>query len=168
MTWARQAPRVKQWEGDTLPTPRVRPKLFELETPLERAQGIATIGERFERGMFEILRGPIPKENALQHLGYMALVRKLPCARCGIVGFSQFCHADEGKGGAIKTDCRRGWPGCGPHNGQPGCHWYVGTSGRMPKAERRAFEEQAGQSTRATIIAAGQWPKRLPLWKESQ
>lgn len=43
---------------------------------------------------------PIAKENALQHLGYMALVRQLPCARCGFFrkGFVQFCHADQGKG----------------------------------------------------------------------
>lgn len=108
----------------------------------------------------------IPKENALQHAGYEAAVRKLPCAMCGVVGFTQFCHSDEGKGTGIKTDCRRGWPGCGPHNGQPGCHWIVGTSGRLPREERRAFEARAAQQTRQAVIAMGAWPKRLPLWIE--
>jgi len=111
---------------------------------------------------------PLPKENALQHQGYMALVRQLPCARCGFFrkGFIQFCHADEGKGMAIKTDCRLGWPGCAPHDSRMGCHWYVGTSGEMPRASRRAFERSAGDSTRALIIASGKWPARLPRWQE--
>src|SRR4051812_19019750 len=69
-----------------------------------------------------------PKENAIQHEGYMRLVRLLPCANCGIEGYTQFCHADQGKGMALKTDCRRGWPGCGPRPGVPGCHYLIGTS----------------------------------------
>ncbi len=108
----------------------------------------------------------IPKQNALQHIGYMTAVRKLPCARCGIVGFTQFCHADEGKGMAIKTDCRLGWPGCGPHHGLPGCHWLIGTAGFVVKSDRRAFEREAGVRTRAAVIAAGAWPARLPRWPE--
>lgn len=108
----------------------------------------------------------VDKVNALQHQGYMALVRKLPCARCGVVGFSQFCHADFGKGTGIKTDCRRGWPGCGPRPGIPGCHFFVGTSGTLPQAERRAVELEYAIKTRALILAAGTWPKRLPLWAE--
>ena len=108
----------------------------------------------------------IQKENVLCSAAYEAAVRTLPCIRCGIVGFTQFCHADEGKGMGIKTDVRRGWPGCGPHDGEPGCHWIVGTSGILGKIVRRALEELYGMETRARIIAAGLWPKRLPLWTE--
>ena len=79
----------------------------------------------------------VPKERAIQHAGYMAAVRKLPCGMCETGGFTQFCHADEGKGMGIKTDCRLGWPGCGPHDGEPGCHWLIGTSGRLSRSERR-------------------------------
>jgi hypothetical protein len=116
---------------------------------------------------------PRPKEGALQHLGYMALVRGLPCARCGFDrrGYVQFCHADilgvGGKGLAMKSDCRLGWPGCGPHGGVMGCHWTVGTSGALLKAERHAFELRAGAATRAAILKAGLWPARLPLWTET-
>lgn len=111
---------------------------------------------------------PQPKVEVLQHLGYMALVRKLPCDRCGWYrkGFMQFCHADEGKGTGTKTDCRLGWPGCGPHDGLPGCHYLIGTQRILPKEERREFERQASARTRAKIIAAGTWPARLPLWSE--
>ena len=107
---------------------------------------------------------PVLKECALQHEGYMAAVRKLPCARCGVVGFTQFCHADEGKGMGIKTDCRLGWPGCGPHGDEPGCHWFVGTSGRMKREDRRAFEAQAGLEARREVAARGWWPAALPPW----
>lgn len=104
---------------------------------------------------------PIAKENALQHLGYMAAVRKIACRRCGTVAVRRvFCHADEGKGGAIKTDCRRGWAGC------DACHHYVGSTGKLGKAGRRAFEETAAASTRAEIINRGLWPARLPRWTD--
>jgi hypothetical protein len=110
---------------------------------------------------------PQPKEDAIQSEAYMAIVRKLPCMRCGIVGFTQFCHADEGKGMGIKTDCRRGWPGCGPHGDEPGCHWVVGTSGQLPREEKRETEDGYGRRTRGTVLALGLWPKSLPLWPEA-
>jgi hypothetical protein len=107
----------------------------------------------------------VDKENPLVSEAYRELVRAMPCAHCGRPPRSQFCHADMGKGAGLKTDDRRGWPGCGPHGDhQPGCHWLVGTSGRIPKAERRALEERYGAQTRAAILAAGKWPKNLPLW----
>lgn len=113
------------------------------------------------------MREPVEKENALQHEGYMAAVRQIACRRCGWFrkGFMQFCHSDQGKGQGIKTDCRRGWSGCGPHDGEPGCHWFVGTSGRMSKEGRREFEAFASASTRAEVVAKGQWPARLPRWE---
>lgn len=103
---------------------------------------------------------PIPKENALQHAGYMDLVRAMPCAHCGRAPRSQFCHTDETKGMGIKTDCRKGWPGCGD------CHHAIGTKRIYPKDERRALEARYAAQTRAAIVAAGLWPKSLPLWTE--
>ena len=110
----------------------------------------------------------VPKTAPLQHRGYMAMVRQMRCARCGWYqprGI-QFCHADEGKGAGIKSDCRLGWPGCGPHDGLNGCHYDIGTARVLPKEERREFERAAGARTRATIIAEGAWPKSLPPYKE--
>lgn len=112
----------------------------------------------------------VQKENVITSLVYQALVRTLPCARCGIVGFTQFCHSDEGKGLGIKTDDRRGWPGCGPHlDGDQmvnGCHWFVGTSGKLKQAERRALEARMSAVTRQQILMRGLWPKSLPFWEE--
>lgn len=103
----------------------------------------------------------IEKESALQHAGYMVLVRKLPCAHCGRAGPSQFCHSDEGKGMAIKSDCRLGWPGCGD------CHHAIGTKRIYQRDERRSLEDRYAAQTRAAILAAGLWPKTLPLWTKS-
>lgn len=99
----------------------------------------------------------VAKENLIQHQGYMAIVRKLPCAHCGIPGISQFCHSDEGKGTGIKSDCRHGWPGC------PACHVAVGTTRIYPREERRAIEAHMAANTRKKVQELGQWPKSLPL-----
>lgn len=112
--------------------------------------------------------GPaVTKEHPAVSEAYRDLVRAMRCAHCGYPPRSQFCHSDQGKGMGLKTDDRRGWPGCGPHDGEPGCHWLIGTSGRIPKAERRELEDRYAARARAAILAAGKWPKNLPLWKES-
>jgi hypothetical protein len=103
---------------------------------------------------------PIEKENALQHAAYMDLVRAMPCAHCGRAPRSQFCHTDETKGMGIKTDCRKGWPGC------DACHYAIGTQRIYPRDERRALEARYAAQTRAAIQAAGLWPATLPLWSE--
>lgn len=108
----------------------------------------------------------VPKEQVLESAAYENLVRAMPCAHCGWPPRSQFCHADLGKGLGIKTDVRRGWPGCGPHNHEPGCHWLLGSSGRIPREQRRELEARYGAQTRAAILAAGTWPKSLPLFTE--
>ena len=101
-----------------------------------------------------------PKENATQHARYMAAVRLLPCAHCGIAGPSQFCHSDEGKGMGIKSDCRQGWPGCAH------CHDMVGTQRIYDKATRRRVEADMAAQTRRQITAMGLWPADLPQPKE--
>ena len=109
---------------------------------------------------------PHPKENVLVCEAYRYLVRLLPCAHCGYPAPSQFCHADQGKGMSIKTDDRRGWPGCGPRTGNVGCHYLIGMSGTISKTERRQLESGYARWTRDTIIAAGDWPRKLPLWRD--
>ena len=146
-----------------LPPPRPA-KQLDGYTPRARPMAVPAVAANASRF------APQPKDNPLQHAGYMALVRRLACARCGRPGPSQFCHADilgaGGKGKGIKSDVRLGWPGCGPdiRTGAPGCHWIVGTSGKLTKGERHAFEAAAGAQTRAKILTAGTWPARLPRW----
>ena len=102
----------------------------------------------------------VMKENPLQHAAYMNLVRDMACRRCGKPPRSQFCHSDEGKGLAIKSDCRLGWPGCAE------CHYLVGSTGVLGKAARRHFEDEASRATRALVRALALWPVTLPVWPE--
>lgn len=99
------------------------------------------------------------KENAIQHAGYMDLVRAMPCERCGHPPRSVFCHSDEGKGQGIKTDCRRGFPLC------RACHHLIGSTGKLGRDERRRLEVEYGARTRDRIISARVWPARLPKWE---
>lgn len=110
----------------------------------------------------------VPKENALQHKGYMDTVRRMACAHCGRAAPSQFCHADEGKGLAIKSDCRLGWPGCADGPGRIGCHTLIGSTGAMKREHKRTLEANHGRATRAAVRAAGLWPADLPAWPEDE
>lgn len=112
------------------------------------------------RGTYEQNRvfAPQPKEAPIQHEGYMAAVRTLRCWRCRRNPPSQFCHADEGKGEKLKTDCRLGWPGCAE------CHYLVGSTGKLGKIGRRVLETVAAADTRAEIRRRGLWPADLPPW----
>lgn len=104
----------------------------------------------------------VPKENAIQHADYMDIVRGLPCIRCGRAPRNQFCHADEGKGMGIKTDCRLGWAGCAS------CHHLIGTSGTFDRDTKRRMERDYGWRTREKVILGGLWPKKLPMWRDIQ
>ena len=108
----------------------------------------------------------VEKEDALQDRAYMAAVRTLACAHCGWPPPSQFCHSDEGKGGMIKTDCRRGWPGCGPRLGEIGCHALLGSTGKLGRDVRRDLERRYAAQTRDKVRALGLWPAGLPEWSE--
>lgn len=143
--------------------PPQRPaKQIEGYTPRPRAVAVAAAGPA--QAVVSV-----PKQEPIQHAGYMAVVRQMACARCGISGYTQFCHSDSGgKGMGIKTDCRLGWPGCGPHGSLPGCHWIVGTSGQLKQTARRAFERSAGDETRRIVRSMGLWPKTLPAWHEDE
>lgn len=128
--------------------------------PPSRATRLASYGG-------ETTGKPVEKENPVVCEEYRRLVRMLPCHRCRIEGYTQFCHTDLGKGRSIKTDDRLGWPGCGPHPGPdgnlvPGCHEEVGRD--LLREERRAFEEEASRATREVVTTAGLWPKKLEPW----
>lgn len=122
------------------------------------------------RGRIERVAGvtkAVAKENAIECEEYRAIVRQMDCMHCGVSGWTQFCHGDQGKGMGLKTDDRTGWPGCGPRDHKPGCHYLLGSTGTFPKEVRRELEAEYARRTRADILGRGLWPKKLPLWEES-
>lgn len=150
-----------EWPRRGQPEPGAGPaRIKPVAKPLERQVRYATPANE-----------PVfaqPKEGVIEHEGYKRLVRQLPCAHCGIEGYTQFCHSDEGKGMGIKTDCRRGWPGCGPHGDSMGCHFLLGSTGLLDREERRRLEELYGAQTRAAIILQGLWPDTLAMFEAEE
>lgn len=145
----RRTPIRRRWEGPTTET-ELR-QMAKLERPV--VYGPAELSAA-------------PKAEPVRHEGYRRLVASLPCAHCFVFGYSQAAHGDQGKGMGIKSDDRTCYPACGPHDGSPGCHWFIGTSGQIPREIRRAMERDYAARTRATIINLGRWPADLPIWNE--
>ena len=90
---------------------------------------------------------------------YRRYVASLPCYRCGLVGFSQCAHGDEGKGMGLKTDDLTGYPLCGPRYMEPGCHEYVGR--QMDRDTRRALEQAGALWTKRELCAMSHLDRKL-------
>lgn len=111
---------------------------------------------------------PVEKERPLRSEAYRRLVASLPCACCGIEGYSQHAHENVGKGWGLKVDDRRGMALCCARPGIEGCHTLFDQYRLLPggkeahHAQGRAWAVQ----TRQEILESGQWPKNLPLWED--
>lgn len=96
-----------------------------------------------------------PKQAALRSKAYRLLVAALPCAHCGVIGYSQAAHADQGKGMGLKSSDDTCYPACGPHFRDglwlAGCHWEIGTSGAYTRQARRDLEARYAAQTRAKL-----------------
>jgi len=103
------------------------------------------------------------KQEAVRSEPYRRLVAALPCAHCGIAGYSQAAHPNTGKGAGLKTDDRFAFPLCGPRPLEAGCHTRFDQGALFSKAARRAIEPAWTADTVRRIVAAGQWPERLPM-----
>lgn len=109
---------------------------------------------------------PQPKIEPVRSEEYRRLVAALPCCICKMPGRSQAAHPNTGKGMGTKTDDRLCFPACGPrYDGHCGCHAALDQGALFPKAVRRELEPAWGADTRRAILAAGDWPKNLPLWE---
>ncbi len=93
-----------------------------------------------------------PKSNPVRSEPYRRYVAALPCYVCRIEGYSQAAHADFGKGMGIKSCDLTCYPLCAPHNGHPGCHATVGSSGVLPRDERRDLEKITATWTQERLI----------------
>ena len=111
----------------------------------------------------------VPKEELIECEDYRRAVAALPCIWCGIHGQSQHAHLNLGKGFALKTDDRTGFPLCCARPGIEGCH-IAYDQYRLVDGGREAHRDYGlewGRITRHTILESGQWPPRLPLWSET-
>lgn len=106
---------------------------------------------------------PIPKAAPVRSESYRRAVATLPCAICGVHGYSQAAHANQGKGMGMKACDLTCFPACGPRPGFQGCHAALDQGALFLKAVRRELEPVWAADTRRKIQAMGLWPKGLPV-----
>lgn len=140
MTWARPPARVKQWDG-----PRPTPRALLITS---QCVGDDTVTET-------ILVLPIPKEAPVRSESYRRFVAQQPCFGCGIEGFSQAAHPNQGKGMALKACDLKCFPLCAPHFGLIGCHQQHDLRMGVGRDESREIEAAYTQRMQRIAKAAG-------------
>ena len=104
----------------------------------------------------------IPKDGAVRSEEYRRLVAALPCAACGVIGYSQAAHPPPtGKG--IKEDDRECFPLCCSRPMVTGCHVEFDQYRLIPKDRMREQAARWGEEAMAKIIDAGEWPANLKI-----
>lgn len=105
---------------------------------------------------------PTPKAAPVRSEAYRRAVATLPCAICGVYGYSQAAHANTGKGMGLKACDLTCFPACGPRPGEQGCHAALDQGALFLKAVRRTLEPAWAADTQRKIHAMDLWPTGIP------
>lgn len=140
---------------------------FKRPTVERRAQPAPVPVRQVAPTVFADLVQTQPKEDAVRSEPYRRLVAALPCKACGIQGFSQAAHLPTtGKG--IKQDDRLIFALCCTRVGIPGCHADFDQYRMFTRPLAMTVGAAWAADTRRQIIAAGQWPKNLPIYHNNE
>lgn len=110
---------------------------------------------------------PITKEKPVRSEAYRRVVASLPCAACGIQGYSQAAHLPPDAKGMKQSDLFS-FPLCCVRVGITGCHQDYDQYRMFPKSAAMAVGRAWAADTQRKILAMGLWPKVLPLPGEGQ
>lgn len=110
----------------------------------------------------------VPKDAPVRSEAYRRAVASLPCAICGVPGYSQCAHSNSGKGAGIKASDLDSFPLCTVHpvaDGRlvQGCHERFDQGALFSKLVRRDLEPAWIADTQRKIYSMGLWPENLPL-----
>ena len=110
----------------------------------------------------------VPKDAPVRSEAYRRAVASLPCAICGVPGYSQAAHANQGKGMGMKACDMTCFPLCTVHpvaDGRlvQGCHERFDHGALFSKLVRRELEPVWIADTQRKIYSMGLWPENLPL-----
>ena len=104
----------------------------------------------------------VPKSAPVRNETYRRAVASLPCAICGMPGYSQAAHGSSGKGMGLKACDLTCFPACCDRPDARGCHSRLDQGALFSKATRHALEPVWAADTQRRIHAMGLWPKNLP------
>ncbi|MHA3905167.1 hypothetical protein ACTPOE_16805 [Castellaniella sp. WN] len=121
----------------------------------KRGPGLA---QRVAESQGTVIRPFRRPERSFRSVEHRRAVASLPCARCGVVGFSQAAHANAGKGLGLKTSDALTFPLCCSRPGVVGCHVLHDQGGIYTRQERARVEWESVDATRATLIRQNKWP----------
>ena len=112
-------------------------------------------------GLGSTAAAPIPKAAPVRSEAYRRAVATLPCAICGVYGYSQAAHANQGKGMGMKACDLTCFPACGPRPGFQGCHAALDQGALFLKAVRRELEPVWAADTMRKLWEMGLVPDSL-------
>lgn len=95
------------------------------------------------------------KSRPLRSKAYRQWVASHDCFGCGVEGYSQCAHEEQGKGMALKSDDRRSFPLCCTRPGIVGCHYEHTMLIGMTLDDRRELEAIYVERMQAIARAAG-------------
>lgn len=101
------------------------------------------------------------KSNVLRSIEHRQNVASLPCAKCGIVGFSQAAHPNFNKGMGIKNCDSLAFPLCSDRPGVRGHHSLHDQGALYTKEERPIREWEHTDATRAQLMRMNKWPAHV-------
>lgn len=104
---------------------------------------------------------PVLKAAPVRSEAYRRAVVTLPCAICGVPGYSQAAHANTGKGMGMKACDLTCFPACGPRPGMQGCHAALDQGALFLKAVRRELEPVWAADTMRKLWEMGLVPDSL-------
>ncbi len=113
-------------------------------------------------GLATTAAAPTPKAAPVRSEAYRRVVATLPCAICGLYGYSQAAHANTGKGMGLKACDLTCFPACGPRPGEQGCHAALDQGALFLKAVRRELEPAWAADTQRLVHTMGLWPAGIP------
>ena len=110
----------------------------------------------------------VAKAAPVRSEAYRRAVASLPCAHCGIEGYSQHAHENDGKGARMKVDDRRAMPLCCSRPGIEGCHVAFDQYRLVPGGREAhvALGRAMAARTRLDLLILGLWPANVPVWQE--
>lgn len=147
----------------TLATTTVESEANREQRLAERAlRAINSVAPRAaSMGLATTAAAPIHKAAPVRSEAYRRVVSTLPCAICGVHGYSQAAHANTGKGMGMKACDLTCFPACGPRPGFQGCHAALDQGALFLKAVRRELEPVWEADTQRSLLAMGLVPASL-------